>query len=79
MCIRDRTNAFIGNYLRIELLYRNGMYGEVIKNIIDYFLPMAEETGTLWENEKPTGSCNHGFASYVIRWLAGIYGVENRK
>lgn len=74
-----QTNAFIGNYLRIELLYRNGMYGEVIKNIIDYFLPMAEETGTLWENEKTTGSCNHGFASYVIRWLAGIYGVENRK
>lgn len=70
------ANAFIGNYLRVELLYESGMYAEVLQNIKDYFLPMAEETGTLWEHEKPTGSCNHGFASYVIYWLAGIYGVS---
>lgn len=72
------TNAFIGNYLRVELLYENGMYDQVIANIKEYFLPMARETQTLWEHEKPTGSCNHGFASYVIYWLAGIYGVTEK-
>ena len=48
----------------------------MIQNIKDYFLPMAEQTGTLWEHDKPTGSLNHGFASYVIYWLAGIYGTS---
>ncbi len=71
------ANAFIGNYLRVELLYESGLYEAVLQNIKDYFLPMAEKTGTLWEHEKPTGSCNHGFASYVIYWLAGIYGVSS--
>ncbi len=69
------TNAFIGNYLRIEFLYEAGLYDEVITNIRKYFLPMAEKTGTLWEHDSSTGSCNHGFASYVIYWLAGIYGI----
>lgn len=72
------TNAFIGNYLRIELLYESGRYEEVLGEIKDFFLPMAKETGTLWEHENPSGSCNHGFASYVIYWLAGIYGVSRR-
>lgn len=66
------TNAFIGNYLRIELLYRNGLYDNVFENIREYFLPMAKATGTLWEHELASGSCNHGFASYVIYWLTGI-------
>lgn len=73
------TNAFIGNYLRIELLYKAGLYDEVIANIRKYFLPMAKKTGTLWEHESPTGSCNHGFASYVIYWLAGIYGISSKE
>ena len=70
------TNAFIGQYLRIELLYRDHRYDEVLRNIKSCFLPMARETGTLWEHKKPTASCNHGFASYVIYWLAGICGME---
>ena len=69
------TNTFIGQYLRIELLYQNHCYDEVIKNIKSYFLPMARETGTLWEHKRPTASCNHGFASYVLYWLAGICGI----
>ena len=56
-------------------LYQNHCYDEVIKNIKSYFLPMARETGTLWEHKKPTASCNHGFASYVLYWLAGICGI----
>ncbi len=73
------ANAFIGNYLRIELLYRNGQYEDVLENIRGYFAAMAERTGTLWEHDSPTASCNHGFASHVIYWLAGIYGVEKGK
>ncbi len=70
------TNAFIGQYLRIELLYQNRCYDEVIRNIKGYFFSMAKETGTLWEHKSSKGSCNHGFASYVIYWLAGICGME---
>lgn len=70
------ANAFIGNYLRIELLYRNGRYEDVLENIRGYFAAMAGRTGTLWEHDSPAASCNHGFASHVIYWLAGIYGRE---
>ena len=70
------TNVFIGKYLRIELLYRQGLFKEVIKEIKEVFLGMAKETGTLWEHTLPTASCNHGFASYVLYWLAGIFGIE---
>ena len=37
---------------------------------------MARTTGTLWENESPAGSCNHGFASHVVYWLDKIGLVE---
>ena len=67
------SNSFIGNYLRIELLYQDHQYEAVIDNIKGYFAKMAEQTKTLWEHDAPTASCNHGFASHVIYWLAGIY------
>ena len=72
------ANAFIGNYLRIELLYRDGKFDEVLDNIRGYFIGMAKETGTLWEHDKPEASCNHGFASHIIYWLAGIYGTHKQ-
>lgn len=70
------ANAFIGNYLRVELLYRDGCFEEVVRDIRGYFAKMPKLTGTLWENDTPYASCNHGFASHVIYWLAGIYGLE---
>ena len=70
------SNAFIGNYLRLELLYRYGEYEKLTENIKGYFLKMAELTGTLWENDIPTASCNHGFASHVIYWMNGMGMVE---
>ncbi|PWL98439.1 MAG: hypothetical protein DBY04_04435 [Clostridiales bacterium] len=70
------SNAFIGNYLRLELLYRYGEYEKLTENIKGYFLKMAELTGTLWENDMPTASCNHGFASHVIYWMNGMGMVE---
>ena len=59
------ANAFIGNYVRLEMLSRAGR-GDLLENEIrGYFLNMADTTGTLWENDTPHASCNHGFASYV--------------
>jgi len=66
------SNAFIGNYLRLELLYRYGEYEKLTENIKGYFTKMAEFTGTLWENDTPAASCNHGFASHVIYWMGGM-------
>lgn len=65
------ANAFIGNYLRLILLERNGRKGQLSEEITDYFLYMAEKTETLWENDTDSASCNHGFASYVICWIDG--------
>lgn len=63
------ANAFIGNYLRLEILMRLGYRDTVRRNMEGFFLYMAEQTGTLWENMSAAASCNHGFASYVLCWL----------
>lgn len=67
------SNAFVGNYLRLELLFRDRRYDEMTDEILAFFLPMAEATGTLWENMTDHASCNHGFASHVIYWLNEIF------
>jgi alpha-L-rhamnosidase len=63
------ANAFIGNYLRLDLLMREGEKEKLEENIRGYFDYMALRTGTLWENDTPHASCNHGFASHVLIWL----------
>ena len=63
------ANAFIGNYLRLDILMQYGEYDKALENIKGYFYYMAERTGTLWEHTGTTASCDHGFASYVICWL----------
>ena len=74
------ANAFIGNYLRLELLSRYGRCHQVKDEIIGYFHLMSRLTGTLWENMASTGSCNHGFASHVAHCLyrdvLGMYRVD---
>lgn len=69
------ANAFIGNYLRMELLLLDGKREKLYSDIKDYFTYMAELTGTLWENTDSGASCNHGFASYVIYWLKQLGAV----
>ena len=59
------SNAFIGNYLRLEMLAQNGQIKQLLNESIDEYLYMANLTGTLWENITTTASCNHGFASHV--------------
>lgn len=71
------ANAFIGNYLRLDLLLQNGLHAQLLDNIKGYFSYMAERTGTLWENISATASCNHGFASHVLYWMDGLGLLEH--
>lgn len=68
------SNAFMGNYLRLELLIRFGYFDQVLSECCDFFLSMAEMTGTLWEHSRLTASLDHGFAS-----MAAVYIDECRK
>jgi alpha-L-rhamnosidase len=75
------ANAFIGNYLRLDLLSRAGEAARLMQEIESYFLYMAERTGTLWEHKDTSASTNHGFASHVVHWLykdaLGIQSVDH--
>ena len=77
------ANAFIGNYLRFELLSRYDRPAQIEKELVDYYLYMADRTGTLWEHIGASASCNHGFASHVAhslyRDVLGIRAVDARK
>ncbi len=64
-----KSNVFIGDYLRLEIFRRLGMYDQIASECIDYFSQMAERTGTLWEYYSLSGSLNHGFSSYVANLL----------
>ena len=63
-----RSNAIVGNYLRLELLMNYGYRAEVLSECRDFFTQMAEMTGTLWEHSQLSCSLNHGFAS-----MAAVY------
>ena len=69
----EKVNAFMGMYLRMELLARWKQHEALIKEIKDFFSHMAYYTGTLWEYKEMKGSLNHGFASYVGALLVQIY------
>jgi len=62
------SNAFIGNYLRLEVLLRYGYTEQVLQDCRDFFSGMAALTGTLWEHAQLSASLNHGFAS-----MAAVY------
>ena len=74
------ANAFIGNYLRNEMLSREGLSAQILKEVVDFYLPMADLTGTLWENMTTVASCNHGFASHIAhvlyRDVLGVYDIS---
>lgn len=72
------SNAFIGNYLRCDLLMRAGLKDKLDSDIRGYFDYMAKETGTLWENDTAGASCNHGFASHVLIWLGYLGYIEDK-
>ena len=72
------SNAFIGNYLRLELLSRQGIYDKLEENVRGYFDYMATLTGTLWEHKDIKASCNHGFASHVLVWLDQLGYMQSK-
>ena len=63
------ANTFPGYYLRLEILSRAGLRTQIVDEMKQLFLPMAELTGTLWEHKDPRASCSHGFASHVVHIL----------
>lgn len=76
------SNAFIGNYLRLELLARAGLAKNIVDETRGYFLYMADRTGTLWEHDTPArSSCNHGFASHaavlLVRDVLGVREIDS--
>ncbi len=71
-----RSGVFIGQHLRMLLLARHGETARLAAEIIAAYLPMAERTGTLWEYEHPTHSCDHGFAGHVAHLLiTAVFGL----
>ncbi|MBR3805201.1 MAG: hypothetical protein IKJ14_07635 [Clostridia bacterium] len=60
-----RSNVFIGYYLRYLWLLSVNEKKRILDESVDYFYNMASKTGTLWERDTPTASCNHGFASVI--------------
>ena len=78
-----RSNMFIGNYLRFFWLCEEREYERVTDEMLAYFSKMAQETGTLWEHDKPKSSCNHGFASSIgailLNCLCGLKTIKNGK
>ena len=70
------SNAFIGNLMRMDLLGAQGYIEKQIEEIKKYYLLMARETGTFWENDNRGASLNHGFSSqichFLVRDIAGI-------
>ena len=77
-----KANAIIGNYLRMDLLTRHGLTTKALAEARDYYLRMAELTGTLWEYDDTRSSCNHGFASHAAHLLyrdfLGIQSIDRQ-
>ena len=58
-------NAFIGLYLRMNVLINMGDCKLMADNVKSFCSEMSRVTGTLWEYKDGKGSLDHGFASYV--------------
>ncbi|WP_321995535.1 hypothetical protein [Draconibacterium orientale] len=72
------ANAFIGNYLRLELLSQHGEVNQMVEETVKYFEPMVARTGTLWENIHTRASLNHGFASHVAHaYYRDVLGAKD--
>ncbi len=75
-----KSNAFIGNLLRLCYLCANGYADKAVKQAMEFYLYMVDKTGTLWEYDDCQKSCCHGFASYIaVILLRGLVGYESRQ
>lgn len=78
-----KSNAFIGNILRVAYLSDNGYAEEALEQVVSYYHYMSKTTGTLWEYQTSHKSCCHCFASYIaiiiLKATVGYIGTENGK
>lgn len=58
-------NAFIGFYLRMNLLIELKDARLLARDLESFCEKMVSQTGTLWEYKDGKGSLDHGFASYL--------------
>ncbi len=58
-------NAFIGLYLRMNVLMNMKDSKLLAKNLETFCIDMSRTTNTLWEYRNGNGSLDHGFASYI--------------
>ncbi len=73
-----KANSFVGNVLRLELVSQAKRGDQLLDESVAYNEYMADRTGTLWENDSPYASCNHGFASHVARvFYRDVLGIAN--
>ncbi len=63
------ANAFIGLYLRMNVLLQLDDPVLMRRDLIGFFGGMSALTGTLWEYRTPHNSLDHGFASYAALCL----------
>lgn len=71
------SNMIYGVYMRLELLMREQKRVELLNECVRYFYDMTQRTGTLWENNTASASCDHGFASYVSRFIIyALFGFD---
>lgn len=71
------SNMIYGVYMRLELLMREQKRVELLNECVRYFYYMTQKTGTLWENNTASASCDHGFASYVSRFIIyALFGFD---
>lgn len=71
------SNMIYGVYMRLELLMREQKRVELLNECVRYFYDMTQKTGTLWENNTASASCDHGFASYVSRFtIYALFGFD---
>ena len=71
------SNMIYGVYMRLELLMREQKRVELLNECVRYFYNMTQKTGTLWENNTASASCDHGFASYVSRFIIyALFGFD---
>jgi alpha-L-rhamnosidase len=72
----EKSNAFMGALLRMDLLVAWKKREMLIEQIKGYFLRMARLTGTLWEHKNVAASLNHGFPSYIAALLMDVVGTK---
>ena len=78
------ANFIFGTCERLDLLSRDGRSRQILEETRDWFLTMADRTGTLWEhlNTKGNCSCCHGFAAiaseYLFRDVLGVREIDRQ-